>query len=438
MHRERAKHLIELSGVGKAYAAMFKVARMMGAYGAAFLASTPQHEDAQTKLALFEYATWERTSQIWFDAIAENVSPEHLETLIAFFESDSGRYFIECASKYEQIVDHESLKAASQCESTIPERHQQKYLELQATPAWQSLAAVMNGMSTKIATHSVLAAVREKPEFRDCIKAMCERDAKVELCKVSIPPLDSAGASPPDSARSAPTSDAPVPAELVPPSNASPSRSPQRVTAVDPAHLARIDRLIAVSGFAEMIEMMFASVTSPTAKTPQDPRDAELDKILLGYTGWSGSAGLWRAELASRLTAAEVDALIAYHETEGARAVVACERRVSEPSMLATCPMLLGDEDRRLHDAFAESPANRAWVRSTREAMLPVFNQALCLGLEREPAVKARLQDACRRDPHDVCALVRPDDGRSDDDRQALEFGLNACPGLANDGSWEQ
>jgi hypothetical protein len=221
------------------------------------------------------------------------------------------------------------------------------------------------------------------------------------------------------------SSDAPpIPAERTQLVNSRLPTPLQSSAAIDPVYLARIDRLIEASGFVSTIHMQFASIGRSVA---DDSQDAEIRRLVLDYASWRHSADLWRTALASRLTRGDVEVLIAYHETDGGRAVVACERRVSESSMLAMCPMALGEEDRRRHDEFIGSPSNRNWIKATREAAAEVVERGFCLGLEREPAVMTRLIVGCRTHRREVCGLIRRENAHA-----APTIDRAQCVGFAN------
>jgi hypothetical protein len=242
-----------------------------------------------------------------------------------------------------------------------------------------------------------------------CMLVLYASTASVAQSNVPAPPVERTRAA----NSPLPTPSLPTPSQLSP--------------AIDPTHLARIDRLIEASGFVSTIETQFASIGWAWADDSQPAKDAEIRRFVLDYARWRHSVGLWRAALASRLTPGDVEVLITYHETDGGRAVVACERRVSEPSMLAMCPMSLDEEERRQHDEFVESLSNRIWVKATREAAAEVLKQAWCLGLEREPAVMVRLIADCRSHRRDVCDLIR-----RENEHAMPTIDLAQCVGFAN------
>ncbi len=192
---------------------------------------------------------------------------------------------------------------------------------------------------------------------------------------------------------------------------------PADLRATDSSHLARIDRLIALSGFGIEIDLMLTNerelaIANIDTKTDldSDPDAAALQRTVLDYVAWTSSAPHWRTAIAEDLTPAETELVIAYYSSASGRAFVRCIVDGGGAHALLDCPSSIGDSHAAAFNTFQASSAGQAWSEIIRRRWLEVMKLSVCDGLEREPSVAMRMLTRCKRDAREnqgVCRVLR-------------------------------
>jgi hypothetical protein len=183
------------------------------------------------------------------------------------------------------------------------------------------------------------------------------------------------------------------------------------LASVGPARLAKVDRMLAATGFGATYDRILALLGQqplPADATPDVVEDRRVRERMAALISWQSTRNLWRAAFAQMLSDEVLDGVSVFHESEAGRAIVACMTTTTDMLALSGCQMP-GNEDHRLATfEFMASPDGRAYEQASQRMVEPVMRFALRRALEGAPEDAASLASICQRKPGDELCKALP------------------------------
>ncbi|MBX3710896.1 MAG: hypothetical protein KF800_02895 [Lysobacter sp.] len=181
---------------------------------------------------------------------------------------------------------------------------------------------------------------------------------------------------------------------------------------VGPARLARVDRMLAATGFGTIYDHLFAMFLRkplPADAAPEVVEERRVRERIAPLISWQATRDLWRAAFAQTLSDEVLDGVTVFHESEAGRAIVACMTSTADMRFMADCQMLDDERHLQANFEFRASPVSRAYEHGSEAMMEPVVRFALRRALERAPDEAAALASMCRRNPGDTLCTALPE-----------------------------
>lgn len=196
------------------------------------------------------------------------------------------------------------------------------------------------------------------------------------------------------------------------PALAAPVLDPARfdLASVSPARLAKVDRMLAATGFGATYDRVFAMLRQqplPADATPDVVEERRVRERMATLMSWQATSDLWRAGFARMLTDDVLDGVSVFHESEAGRAIVAC--MATAVGMLAMNECKMSDDQTHLQAIFEymASPVNRAYEDAGARMVEPIVRFSLRRTLERVPDDAALLASMCQQKPdNELCKAL--------------------------------
>lgn len=194
---------------------------------------------------------------------------------------------------------------------------------------------------------------------------------------------------------------------------AAPALDPAQLdlASVEPARLAKVDRMLAATGFGAAYDRILALLGRqplPADAAPDVVEDRRVRERMAALISWQSTRDLWRAAFAQMLSDEVLDGVSVFHEGEAGRAIVACMATTTDMLAMSDCQMS-GNEDHRLATfEFMASPDGRAYERASQRMVEPIMRLSLRRALERVPDDAALLASMCQRKPGDKLCTALP------------------------------
>lgn len=196
------------------------------------------------------------------------------------------------------------------------------------------------------------------------------------------------------------------------PALAAPTLDPARLdlASVEPARLAKVDRMLAATGFGATYDRVFAMLRQqplPADATPDVVEERRVRERMATLVSWQATSDLWRAGFAQMLSDDVLDGVSVFHESEAGRAMVACMTTAAGILAMNECQM--SDDETHLQAIFEfmASPMNRAYKDAGARMVEPIVRFSLRRALERAPDDAALFASMCqRKHAHQLCKTL--------------------------------
>jgi hypothetical protein len=194
---------------------------------------------------------------------------------------------------------------------------------------------------------------------------------------------------------------------------AAPALDPAQLdlASVEPTRLAKVDRMIAATGFGATYDRIFAMVRQqplPADAAPDVVEDRRVRERMTTLISWQATRDLWRAGFARMLSDQALDGVSVFHESEAGRALVTCMATASGILAMNECQMSDNETHLQAIFEFMASPAERAYGSATTDMLEPIVRFSLRRGLARAPEDAAALASMCQRKPGDWLCTALP------------------------------
>jgi hypothetical protein len=194
---------------------------------------------------------------------------------------------------------------------------------------------------------------------------------------------------------------------------AAPTLDPARLdlASVEPARLAKVDRMLAATGFGSAYDRIFALLGQrplPADAAPDVVEDRRVRQRMAALISWQSTSDLWRAAFAQMLPDEALDGVSVFHESEAGRAIVACMAAATDMLAMSGCQMPDNEAHRLATFEYMASPDGRAYEQASQRMMEPIMRLSLRRALERAPDGAVLLASMCQRKPGDRLCTALP------------------------------
>lgn len=179
---------------------------------------------------------------------------------------------------------------------------------------------------------------------------------------------------------------------------------------IEPARLARVDRMLAATGFGAIYDHLFAMLLRkplPADAAAEVVEERRVRERIAPLISWQATRDLWRAAFAQTLSDEVLDGVTVFHESEAGRAIVACMTSTTDMLFMTDCQMLDDEIHQQANFEFRASSVNRAYESASAGMMEPILRFALRRALEDAPEDAASLASICQRKPgNELCKAL--------------------------------
>jgi hypothetical protein len=182
------------------------------------------------------------------------------------------------------------------------------------------------------------------------------------------------------------------------------------LASVEPERLAKVDRMLAATGFGATYDQIFAMFRKrplPADAAPELVEERRVKERMIALISWQSTSDLWRAAFAQMLPDDVLGSVSTFHESDAGRAIAACMAKATDMLAMNGCWMSVDSNHLDASSEFLPSPANRAYEDVGARMMEPIMRFSLRRALERSPEDAAALASMCQRKPGDMlCAML--------------------------------